>query len=593
MENPWRRRVRQSLRIDLCVHFIPVVGSPAVTSCNRFSKAWMTAGSFFFDRLTATTRLAYSVGGILKGLFQVCKTTANRVWAHAGNLSYVFDGSSTRLACQVGNEQASPLFVKGCDHPIDGSMLFSSGTLGRFSTILTGTLANPSMYCSGHNNLPPLRLPREGKLIIPETFKLFPDISLLLGVPQPRRSWLHGLRLSRFEEPGRAGRVPQGFSRLFADGCLCVVRSGGFEIGRPDPTGGLLGPCAPGVLRRPAESAARGTSGAGPDCAVVRHRGRNPAAEPGRAAGRAPTAKRADSRPPGTVLARAASRRVAQEPVWQGDRLCPESLARAPPVHGEWCSGDRQQHFGAYAAAVRDRAKKLDVRGERPWGRDGGDLFQHPGQCQALQDRAVCVCASFIDRPLVGRGGPGVALARRLDRGAPGARPHVPSRRGRGCRERTSSSSCHPPREDPRAHSEPLTGATVVLRLAIPGTSPGGPPARIIRTQRRRTRVRAWSIRRSRAGAIARGDVAPAILARHQCRRGRGTGRGHCMTPRGGADGSGTRQSPSAGRPGQVSRPVGLGTARPPARGYGSKVRLPTSSPFGTVRPGTIPRAGL
>src|SRR5271157_3359488 len=178
MENPWRRRVRQSLRIDLCVHFIPVDGSPAVTSCNRFSKAWMTAGSFFFDRLTATTRLAYSVGGILKGLFQVCKTTANRVWAHAGNLSYVFDGSSTRLACQVGNEQASPFFVKGCDHPIDGSMLFSSGTLGRFSTILTGTLANPSMYCSGHNNLPPLRLPRQGKLIIPETFKLFPDSSL-------------------------------------------------------------------------------------------------------------------------------------------------------------------------------------------------------------------------------------------------------------------------------------------------------------------------------------------------------------------------------------------------------------------------------
>ena len=132
---------------------------------------------FFFDRFTATTRLAYSVGGILKGLFLVCKTTANRVRAHAGNLSSVFDGSSTRLACQVGNEQASPFFVKGCDHPIDGSMLFSSGTLGRFSTIPTGTLANPSMYCSGHNNLP-LRLPREGKLIIPETFKLFPDVSL-------------------------------------------------------------------------------------------------------------------------------------------------------------------------------------------------------------------------------------------------------------------------------------------------------------------------------------------------------------------------------------------------------------------------------
>src|SRR5271157_3951486 len=69
-------------------------------------------------------------------------------------------------------------------------MLFSSGTLGRFSTILTGTLANPSMYCSGHNNLPPLRLPREGKLIIPETFKLFPDISLRFGPPGVGKSHL-------------------------------------------------------------------------------------------------------------------------------------------------------------------------------------------------------------------------------------------------------------------------------------------------------------------------------------------------------------------------------------------------------------------
>ena len=156
---------------------------------------------FFFDRFTATTRLAYSVGGILKGLFLVCKTTANRVRAHAGNLSSVFDGSSTRLACQVGNEQASPFFVKGCDHPIDGSMLFSSGTLGRFSTIPTGTLANPSMYCSGHNNLP-LRLPREGKLIIPETFKLFPDISLRTGRQEDQA-----------DAEGRVGDHPGTFAR--------------------------------------------------------------------------------------------------------------------------------------------------------------------------------------------------------------------------------------------------------------------------------------------------------------------------------------------------------------------------------------------
>ena len=78
-------------------------------------------------------------------------------------------------------------------------------------------------------------------------------------------------------------------------------------------------------------------------------------------------AERAHSRSVGGILARAASQGVAQEPVCQGDRLCAESLDRAPAVHGERRSGDRQQHFGAYATAVRDRTQKLDVPGERPW----------------------------------------------------------------------------------------------------------------------------------------------------------------------------------------------------------------------------------
>jgi hypothetical protein len=100
------------------------------------------------------------------------------------------------------------------------------------------------------------------------------------------------------------------------------------------------------------------------------------------------------------------------------------------------------------------------------------------------------------------------------------SRPHVPSRRVRGRREHSTMTSCHPPREDPRAHSEPLTGATLVSRLAISGTSSRGPPARIIRSQRPRTQVRAWSIRRHRAEAIACADVALAVRARHPCRRG-------------------------------------------------------------------------
>ena len=44
-------------------------------------------------------------------------------------------------------------------------------------------------------------------------------------------------------------------------------------------------------------------------------------------------AKRADSRSVGGIPARAAWGCVAQEPVWQSDRLLSEPLGRAPPVH--------------------------------------------------------------------------------------------------------------------------------------------------------------------------------------------------------------------------------------------------------------------
>ena len=54
---------------------------------------------------------------------------------------------------------------------------------------------------------------------------------ILLGLYRRQRSSLRGLRLPRFAEPRRAGRVPQGLSGLFADGCLCILRVGGSEIG--------------------------------------------------------------------------------------------------------------------------------------------------------------------------------------------------------------------------------------------------------------------------------------------------------------------------------------------------------------------------
>ena len=86
MENPWRPSSAKPANRFMR----PLHPRGRITCRNILQQILQSLDDgriFFFDRLTATTRLAYSVGGILKGLFQVCKTTANRVWAHAGNLS--------------------------------------------------------------------------------------------------------------------------------------------------------------------------------------------------------------------------------------------------------------------------------------------------------------------------------------------------------------------------------------------------------------------------------------------------------------------------------------------------------------------------
>ena len=91
---------------------------------------------------------------------------------------------------------------------------------------------------------------------------------------------------------------------------------------------------------------------------------------------------------------------------------------------------------------IAERTLRLCAIGRKNWlflGSDqGGETaaicFTILANAKRYQDRAVCVRACFADRPVVGPGGLGVALARRVDRGAPGALPPVPSRRGRGRR---------------------------------------------------------------------------------------------------------------------------------------------------------------
>src|SRR5262249_48289920 len=119
--------------------------------------------------------------------------------------------------------------------------------------------------------------------------------------------------------------------------------------------GALLGSYAAKLLRRPAESAARGASRTGPDRAVVRYRRRDPTQEPGRAAGGAERADRAGDVTSGDIFARSAKDRVAQEPVWERNRLRAEPLGRTPTVHRRRPPADRQQHGGAGLAALRNQ----------------------------------------------------------------------------------------------------------------------------------------------------------------------------------------------------------------------------------------------
>ena len=109
--------------------------------------------------------------------------------------------------------------------------------------------------------------------------------------------------------------------------------------------------------------------------------------------------------------------------------------SKAPPVHGERHSELRQQHFS-------ERTLRLCARsGEKigcSWRATVGarrQRFCFPGsrsQCQSrYKIEPFAYVRAFADCPLVGQGTPGVALVGRLDRVAPGARPYVPSRRGR------------------------------------------------------------------------------------------------------------------------------------------------------------------
>ena len=73
-----------------CESIYASTSSPWTASCRNILQQILQRlddGRIFFSTGLRPPPAGVSVGGILKGLFLVCKTTANRVRAHAGNLS--------------------------------------------------------------------------------------------------------------------------------------------------------------------------------------------------------------------------------------------------------------------------------------------------------------------------------------------------------------------------------------------------------------------------------------------------------------------------------------------------------------------------
>ena len=120
---PRRRRAAHSFRVDLCVHFRAVIGSPAVTSWSNWSNAPTRSGSFFFDRLAAPARLP-SAGGIdTLRLQEFPLPPVDRRATQPGDDRQPCDPSPTVGRRPEPGEQPPPLLVQNGDQLIDGPML--------------------------------------------------------------------------------------------------------------------------------------------------------------------------------------------------------------------------------------------------------------------------------------------------------------------------------------------------------------------------------------------------------------------------------------------------------------------------------------
>src|SRR5262249_7907102 len=155
MGSPRWRRAPHSLRIDLCVHLTPDIGSPATASRSRSSKATRMCGHFFFDPLSAATGSADTPCGTLVGVGQLALAPPDGISAQAGDAGETGDAASALLLGQQANDQAPALLVQGSDQVVQGAMLLGRGPIGLTATARAGAAMDNGRFTRPIHDSPP------------------------------------------------------------------------------------------------------------------------------------------------------------------------------------------------------------------------------------------------------------------------------------------------------------------------------------------------------------------------------------------------------------------------------------------------------
>src|SRR5512143_526433 len=124
---PRRRRAAHSFRVNLCVHFRAVIGSPAVASWSNWSNASTRSGSFFFDPLAVPAWLPSAGGVDALRLQEFPLPPVDRRATQPGDDRQPCDPSPTVDRRPEAGEQPTPLLIQDGDQLIDGPMLLDDG----------------------------------------------------------------------------------------------------------------------------------------------------------------------------------------------------------------------------------------------------------------------------------------------------------------------------------------------------------------------------------------------------------------------------------------------------------------------------------